>query len=205
MKKHMMIELVLVILFGVMSFFNIQQQQETVSQKEAIATIKKENKEYKTKEQQLLSENERLSDQVTTASNSLKKVQQKYVNSGTDADLNSEFIDVVTKLFEANLNFTPENYEDRKKEVSNYLSEELNKEYFGQSRNTYQDANGTFSKLESLEVYPKGMQSNKAEGLVVVYYKSKQNKQNWIKGMNTFKVMFDVDKKKVISILKLGS
>lgn len=73
MKKHMMIELVLVILFGVMSFFNIQQQQETVSQKEAIATIKKENKEYKTKEQQLLSENERLSDQVTTASNSLKK------------------------------------------------------------------------------------------------------------------------------------
>ncbi|WP_438782153.1 hypothetical protein [Enterococcus sp. DIV0187] len=201
----MMIELVLVILFGVMSFFNIQQQQETVSQKEAIATIKKENKEYKTKEQQLLSENERLSDQVTTASNSLKKVQQKYVNSGTDADLNSEFIDVVTKLFEANLNFTPENYEDRKKEVSNYLSEELNKEYFGQSRNTYQDANGTFSKLESLEVYPKGMQSNKAEGLVVVYYKSKQNKQNWIKGMNTFKVMFDVDKKKVISILNLGS
>lgn len=49
------------------------------------------------------------------------------------------------------------------------------------------------------------MQSNKAEGLVVVYYKSKQNKQNWIKGMNTFKVMFDVDKKKVISILNLGS
>lgn len=204
-EKHIMIELVLVILFGVVSFWNVTKHQDTVSLRETAATLKKENKEYKTKRQQLLSENERLSDQATTTSESLKRVQQKYANSGTDTDLNSEFTDAVTKVFAANLNFTPENYKERKKEVSSYLSDDLNKEYFGQKRNTYQDANGTTSRLESLEVYPKEIQKDHLEGLLVVGFKSKQRGQEWTAQENIFKVIYNIETKKIEEILNLGN
>lgn len=205
MKKHLVIELTLIISLSVVSFWNVKQQQETVFQKEAIVDLKKENKEYKTKEQQLLLENEHLSDQAKSASTSLEKVQQEYANLGIDTDLNTEFTNVVTKLFEANLNFTPENYEDKKKEVSSYLSEELNKEYFGQKRKTYQNANGTFSKTESIEIYPRGMQNFELESLIVIDYKSKQSGQDWIKGMNIFRVTYDIKIRKFKKIVNLGN
>lgn len=205
MKRHIMIEIILVILFSVVSFWNVKKQNEMISLKEDIVELKKENKENEIKKQQLLSENEHLSYQVTKASNRLKRVQQEYINSGTDIDLNTEFIDVVTKLFEVNLNFNPENYKDRKKEVSSYLSDELKKEYFGQKRNTYQDANGTTSKLETLDVYPKEIQNDHLEGLVVVGFKSKQSDQEWVGQENIFKIIYNIKTKKIEEVLTLGN
>lgn len=205
MRKQILIKLIFVVVTLGIGFWNVKQQQETVSLKESIAVLNKKNKDLADKEEELHQENERLAKQAEDSSESLKKVQRQCINSGLDVDLNTDFINIVTKLFEANLNFTPENYEDRKHEVSGYLSDELKKEYFGQRRKTYQNANGTSSKLETLEVYPKKIRDNELEGLVVVSYKSKKSNKNWINGMNIFKVNFNVEKKKLVKIINLGS
>lgn len=205
MKKHFLIELLLVLVILGVSFWNVKQQQETVALRESTTSLKEQRNEYREKEEELLYENERLAGEASASSEALKKLQQKHANSGANVDLNSEYIQVVTKVYEANLNFNPKNYADRKKEVSLYLSNELNKEYFGQGRNTYQDSNGTTSQLESIEVYPKGLQSGELEGLAVVYHKSKKSSQDWNKGMNIFKVAYDSDLKKITKIVNLGS
>lgn len=205
MKKHILIELVLVIAVLSLSFWNVTQQEETVSLRGAVTTLSKDKKGLKDKGENLKNENERLSDQAASSSESLKKLQKEYANTGTNVNLNSEYNDVVTKLFEANLNFTPENYEQRKEQVSNYLSEDLKKEYFGKNRKTYQDMNGTSSKLKSLEVYPKGLQNKEIEGVVIAYYASKQEGQEWTKGMTIFKVHYNFNSKKVMDIVNLGN
>lgn len=195
----------IVLLFLGVGFWNVKLQQETVTLQKSVTTLKAQKQESQDKEEKLLYENERLSGDAAASSEALKKFRESVSNSGSDVDLNSEYIDVVNKVFQANLNFTPKNYGDRKKEVASYLSDDLNKEYFGQGRKTYQDANGTTSKLESLEIYPKGLQDLQLEGLAVVYHKSKQNSQEWVKGMNIFKVVYDSETKKVTEIVNLGS
>lgn len=205
MKKHILVETLLVLVIIGVSFLNVNLNQETVNLRKSIAAQKEKQKDLSEKEDELLYENERLSEKAETSTKSLKEVQKKIANTGADVNLNLEFKQVVTKLFEANLNFTPKNYKERKKEVSSYLSEELNKNYFGHGRNTYQDANTTTSQLDSIEVYPRGLQGNELEGLIVVYHKSKKIDQNWIKGMNIFKVMYDSESKKVTQIINLGS
>ena len=205
MKKHVLIELVLfVVIFGI-SFWNVKQQQEMVALREAIAVLDEDKKELQVKEEELINENDQLTKQATTSSKSLKEFQSQNNNSGADTVVNAEFINTVTKLFEANLNFTPENYEDRKNEVSGYLSDELKKEYFGQNRKSYQDASNTFSRLESLEVYPRAVKNKEFDGLVVIKYKSKKKNQDWVKGMNIFKITYAIELKKVIRIINLGS
>lgn len=203
MKKIGWLVAILVIL-GV-GFWNVKLQQETVSLHKSVVNLKEQKQEFQDKKEKLLYENERLSDEATASSEALKKYQKTISNSGNDVDLNAEYIDVVTKIYQANLNFDPENYGDRKKEIASYLSDDLNKEYFGQGRKTYQDANGTTSVLESLEIYPKGVQGLKLEGLVVAYHKSRQKGQEWVKGMNIFKVTYDSETKKVTQIVNLGS
>jgi len=205
MKKHLLVELVLIIILLGIGFWNVKQQQETISLREETDILKEEQKSLLEEKEELFSENERLSDQAVASSESLKKFQQECTNKEITIDLNAEFTDVVTKLFEANLNFTPENFDERKKEVSNYLSEELSKEYFGQKRNTYQDANDTLSKLESLYIYFNGSQSKNSEGLIVVHYKNKKNGQEWRKARNIFKIKYNRESKKVIEIVNLGS
>lgn len=205
MKKHLLIELSLVIVFLGVGFWNIRQQHDVLSLRETVQFLKEEQKGSKEKEQRLLSENERLSDEAKAVSESLKEIRQKYVNAGTNVDLNSEFINIVTKLFEANLNFTPENYNDKKKEVSSYLSEELRKKYFGQERKTYQDANGTSSKLESISVYIKSSTNGALEGVAIVYYRSKKDNQGWINGMTIFKVTYTTESKQITEIVNLGN
>ncbi|EOH72108.1 hypothetical protein [Enterococcus malodoratus] len=205
MRKHKFIDLFLILVILAISFWNVTQQQEKVSLKESVAALNEKNKELVDKEKDLHHENERLSKQAEESSESLKKIQRQCINSGVDVDLNTDFINIVTKLFEANLNFTPKNYEDRKQEVSGYLSDELNKEYFGQKRNTYQDANGTISQLESLEVYTKGVQEGIIEGLVIVHHRSKQNGEIWTNGMNIFKVFYSNEFEKFVKIENLGS
>lgn len=205
MRKHVLIEVVLALIILGVSSWNIKQQQESVSLKETVSTLKEEQKVSKKSTQRLISENERLSYEVAESLKLLKKTRQTNNISGTNLDLNSEFINVVTKLFSANLNFTPENYDDKKKEVSRYLSEDLNREYFGQKRITYNDANGTTSMLESLEVYPKGVQDNELMGLIIIHYKSQQSRQDWKKETNIFKIKYDSGIKKVTEILNLGN
>lgn len=204
MKKHIFIEAILMIAILGISFWNIQQQQENVSLRKSEAVQEEKQKELKQRQEELLQENEHLSAEAESSSETLKRVRNE-VSSGVDVDSNSEFINVVTKLFEANLNFTPENYADKKKEVASYLSEELNKEYFGQNRNTYQDANDTTSRLESLEVYSNLSQSHEVEGIVVVYYRSTQNEHSSKKGMNIFRILCDIEYQKVVKIENLGS
>lgn len=203
MKKIGWLVAILVIL-GV-GFWNVKLQQKTVSLQKSVVNLKEQKQEFQDKEETLLFENEQLSDEATASSEALKKYQKTISNSGSDIDLNAEYIEVVTKIYQANLNFDPKNYEDRKKEVASYLSDELNKEYFGQGRKTYQDANGITSVLESLEIYPKGLQGLELEGLVVAYHKSRQKGQEWVKGMNIFKVTYDSETKKVTQIVNLGS
>ncbi|WP_242550648.1 hypothetical protein [Enterococcus hulanensis] len=205
MRKRVLIELVLTLIILGVSFWNIRQQQESVFFEETIANLKEKQKVSKRSTDRLISENERLSYEVSESSKILKKTRQIYNNSGTNLDLNSEFVNVVTKLFAANLNFTPENYVDRKNEVSGFLSEELSKEYFGENRKTYQDANDTTSKLVSLDIYTKGLQQDDLEGLVVIYYKSKHSDQDWIRGMNIFKITYNSKSEKVTNIINLGS
>lgn len=205
MAKHRLIELALVLVIIGVSFWNVKQQQEAVSLRESVVALNEDNKELVAKEEKLIYENKNLVKQVTAASDSLKIIQKQYTNSGQNNDLTTEFVNFVSRLFEVNLNFTPENYEDSKQKVSSYLSDELNKEYFGQSRNTYQDANDTFSKLESVEVYPKSVQNDEMNGLVVVYHKSKKSDQDWIKGMNIFEVSYSIELKKVTKIINLGN
>ncbi|MFI3618588.1 hypothetical protein [Enterococcus avium] len=205
MKKHLLIELSLVIVFMGASFWNVRQQQEAVSLRETVVALKEQEKDSKAKRQHLISEKEYLSDEVAATSKALKTAEKKFDRAEANRGLNTEFINVVTKLFKANLNFTPENYDDRKKEVSNYLSEELNKDFFGQKRTTYQNVNGTSSKLESLEIYSKSHQDDEIIGLSVVYHKSKENGQDWSKGMNIFKVTYNKKSKKIVDIINLGS
>lgn len=200
-----MIEAILILTILGCSFWNIQKQQENVSLRESVANQDEKQKELKQKQEKLLQENDQLSEKNTAYFESIKKMQKAEKNLGVDSDLNMEFINIVTNLFEANLNFTPENFEQRKKEVALYLSEKLNKEYFGQKRNTYQDANNTASKLESLEVYSKGKDNQEIEGLIVTKYKCKQRDQDWVKGMNIFKLIYDNESKKIIKIDNLGS
>ncbi|MGL9814013.1 hypothetical protein [Enterococcus sp. DIV0098] len=200
-----MINAILVMAILGISFWNIRQQQENVSLRKLIAVQEEKRIAYEKEEKKLRKENENLSEEVVVYSESLKKVQKVEENTRVDSDLNTEFINVVTKLFEANLNFTPENYADKKKEVAFYLTEELNKEYFGQKRNTYQDANGTSSQLELLEVYLKAIQDSKTEGLAVAYYKSKNNNQYWNRRMNIFKISYNSEVNKITNIINLGN
>lgn len=159
----------------------------------------------KSEEQELSSEVDQLKNQLANSSETLKKIQKQRTDTATNADLIGEYVLTVTKLYEANLNFTPETYKHCKEEVTNYLSEELVKEYFGQKRNTYQEANGMTSKLISLEVYPKVEKQDEIEGLAVAYHQSKMNGEDWISGMNIFKVTYDRNMKKVTKIKNLGS
>lgn len=205
MKKHLLIELILVVVILTLGFWSTVQQQKTISLKENLSTLKEGKKEYTKMNQQLISEKEHLSDQVVAVSNSLKELQQKNPIPEKDVDIDLEFTDIVTKLFKANLNFTPQNYDDKMNEVSNYLSDELNREYFGQERDTYQDMNGTTSMLESLEVYPKVHQDNELEGLIITHYKSNQSGKDWVKGVNIFKVAYHSKKRKIIKIINMGS
>ena len=204
MRKHRLIELVLVVAIFSISFWNIKQQQEKLSLRAAVAALDEDKKELQMKAEELINENDQLIKQEAAFSKSLKDFQNQNKISGVDTDINIEFIKIVSKLFEANLNFTPENYEDRKREVSGYLSDELKKEYFGQRRNTYQDANGTTSQLIALETYQKGVQNNNLEGLVTVNYKSKKDDQEWVKRMNIFQVTYNDEKKKIVKINNLG-
>ena len=205
MKKHIITEMILVIAFIGVCFWNVRQQQDVVFFRETVAALKEKQKDYKEKKQQLIFENERLSDEIMDTSKSLKEIHEKSVNDETNVDSNSEFINIVTKLFKANLNFTPENYEERKKEVSSYLSDDLSEEYFGQKRNTYQDSKKTFTKLVTLELFPKYQKNKEIEGLVIAHYESKQSDQNWTEAMNIFKVKYSGEIKKVTNIINLGS
>lgn len=205
MKKHILIDLTLVLLILGVSFWNVVVQQETLSLRKTVSTLNESEKKLMVKEEKLLAENERLSEQAADVDKSMKLFQQKYANAGTNINSNTEFISIVTKLFEVNLNFTPENFKNRKQEVSDYVSEELRKEYFEENRKTYQDSIGITSKLELLEIYSKGLQNSELEGLVVVYHKSRQSGQDWNKGMNIFKVTFNSETKKVTEIENMGS
>ncbi|MBO0451129.1 hypothetical protein [Candidatus Enterococcus murrayae] len=203
MKKNRIVELTLLIIILGIGFWNVKQQQKILYLRSSVESLVDDNKNLKVKQNELISENDRLEKAAESSAESLKRIQKEIANTGVD--LNDEFITFVSKLFEANLNFSPNNYSDRKKTVSGYLSDELIKEYFGQGRNTYQESNHTNSKLESIEVYPKGIQNSKLSGLVVVYYKSKQVDQDWMEGMNIFKVTYDSHTKKVTEIENLGS
>lgn len=205
MKKNRIVELMLLIVILGTGYWNVKQQQKILYLRNSVESFVDDNKDLKVKQNELISENDRLEKVAESSAESLKKIQKEISTTGFDVDLNDEFITFVSKLFEANLNFSPKNYSDRKKTVSSYLSDELNKEYFGQGRNTYQESNHTTSKLESIEVYPKGVQNTKLSGLVVVYYKSKQVDQDWFKGMNIFKLTYDIHTKKVTEIENLGS
>lgn len=204
MKSHLLVKVILAIVIFGFVFLNLQQQRENVSLSKSLAVQKEKHKEHTEREEELRKENERLSKKITTYSKSLKKNQEVETNDGVDSELNAEFVDIVSKLFETNLNFTPENFIDKKKEVAEYLSEELKQNFFGQGRNTYQDANSTTSRLESLEVYLKKLQNNELEGLIVAKHKSKQLGQDWKKGLNFFKVEYDITNKKVTKIENIG-
>lgn len=204
MKSHLLVKVILAIVIFGFVFLNLQQQRENVSLSKSLAVQKEKHKEHTEREEELRKENERLSKKITTYSKSLKKNQEVETNDGVDSELNAEFVDIVSKLFETNLNFTPENFIDKKKEVAEYLSEELKQNFFGQGRNTYQDANSTTSRLESLKVYLKKLQNNELEGLIVAKHKSKQLGQDWKKGLNFFKVEYDITNKKVTKIENIG-
>lgn len=207
MKKHILVESILILTISAVSFWNTQMQHENVSLRESVAVQEEKCKKFKQRQEQLLQENEHLSAEAVKCSESLMKMQKvdAEAKTGADGNSNSEFINVVIKLFEANLNFNPENYADKKKEVASYLSEELNKEYFGQKRSTYQDANGTSSKLESLEVYTKKMNNNYLKGVAVVNYKSKLISQGWTNSKNIFELSYDLKTKKISKIFNLRS
>lgn len=205
MKKSRIIELMLLIIILGIGYWNVKQQQKILYLRNSVEILKEDNKDLKVKEEELISENEQLAKVAESSTKSLKRIQKEIANTGVEVDLNDEFITFVTKMFEANLNFTPKNYSDRKKTVSGYLSDELIKDYFGQNRKTYQDSNHTTSIMESMEVYPKGIQKTQLSGLVIVYYKSKQEDQDWVKGMNIFKLMYDSHTKKITEIVNLGS
>lgn len=205
MKKNQIVELMLLVVILGIGYWNVKQQQKILYLRNSVDSFIDDNKDLKAKKNELISENDRLKNVAKSYAETLKNFQKEIANTGVDVDLNDEFITFVSKLFEANLNFSPNNYSDRKKTVSDCLSDELIKEYFGQGRNTYQESNHTTSKLESIEIYSKGVQNTKLSGLVVVYYKSKQVDQDWTKGMNIFKVTYDSHIKKVTEIDNLGS
>lgn len=205
MKKCVLIDLVLVVVIFGISFWNVKQQQQTFSLREAIVALNEEKKELQVKEDELINENAQLTKQLVVSSKSLKEFQSQNNITGTDTNDNAEFIKIVTKLFEANLDFTPENYEERKKEVSGYLSKELKEKYFGQNRETYQDANDSTSQLESLDIYSKELKTNEVEGLVVAFHKSHKSGNEWVNGMNIFKVAYNNETKEVTKIVNLGS
>lgn len=56
-----------------------------------------------------------------------------------------------------------------------------------------------------LEVYQKGIENNKVEGVVVVYHRNKKIGLSWKSGMNLFKVAYNTETKKIVEILNLGN
>lgn len=205
MRKYNLIILALILIILGISFWNVTYQQEVFSLKKRAVTLSENNKKLTETNEYLVAEKEQLESQVTVYSQSLKKLKKRCISSKVDIDLNETFVKKVNKLFEASLNFTPENYKDRKQEITDYLSEELRIDYFGQNRSTYQEANDTFSKLESLEVYPNVAKNNTLDGLVVIHYKSKKTGCSWVNGMNIFKVKFDNESNKFVDIINLGN
>lgn len=134
MKKHILIELVLVsIIFG-FCFWNVNRQQENIDLLRTIENLREKQKEQKVVLEILKDENENLSNELDKFYASLKNKEQITTITDTDDNICVEYDLVVKKVFEANLNFTPDDIENKKKEVSSYLSDELNTEYFGQER-----------------------------------------------------------------------
>lgn len=205
MKKSILTKVVLALIILGVSFWNIKQQQEALVLRETVSTLKKDHIVLEDKKRELLSENEQLSYQAKNTKNLLEKVQNEVSSPGSKLQLNSNYIDIVTKLFEANLNFTPENFEDKKQEVLQYLSDELKKKYFGQNRKTYQDSNGTSSQLKSLKIFPKESQDKELEGLIVVCYKNKTKFRDWVNGSSIFKVTYSTEFNEILEIINLGS
>lgn len=205
MKKQAILLVILLVITVGISYWNVEQQQTIVLLRETSSTLKRENKTVKSEEQERTLEIDQLKNQLAASTEALKKLQKQSADTATDVDPIGEYVLTVTKLYEANLNFTPETYKHCKEEVTNYLSDELIKEYFGQKRNTYQEANGMTSKLISLEVYPKVDKYDEIEGLVVVHHQSKMSGKDWLSGMNIFKVTYDRNTKKVTKIKNLGS
>lgn len=204
MRKHRLIELALALVVLGVSFWNVRQQQEMVSLREIIVTLNEGKKDLQMKEEEMINKNNHLKKKVVTSSKTLKEFQSQNNKSGADTVENTEFINIVTRLFEANLNFTPENYEERKQEVSGHLSDELKNEYFGQNRKTYQDANETTSKLESLEIYSQEVKNNELVGVTIVYHRNKQINKEWVNGMNIFKIKYNIKTNKFTEIINLG-
>lgn len=205
MKKHRLVVLSLIIILIGIIFLNIHQHKEIISFRNITSTLYEEQTILKNKNEELFDQNNRLEEQVKHSSESLKEMKKKYENSGIRSDLKSEYIDIVNKLFDANLNFTPKTIKNKKKEVSKYLTDELDKVYFGQNRKTYQDVNGTYSKLKSIEIYLKEPQEKEIEGLVVICFVSKQGQGEWSKKSSIFKVYYDSESKKIADIINLGT
>lgn len=205
MKKNFFIEALLILTVLVFSFMSIHLLQEKKLLIETVVIHEKKQKALNKRVEELKNEKECLLGNLADASEAKRKVQKVDSITGVDSDLNTKFNDLITKLFEANLNFTPENFADKKKEVASYLTKELNNEYFGKERNTYQDVNETSSMLEKIEIYHKMMNDEQIEGLIIVYYKSKRSGHEWTEGMNIFKINYKSDVNKVSEISNLGS
>lgn len=205
MKKNFFIEALLILTVLVFSFMSIHLLQEKKLLIETVVIHEKKQKALNKRVEELKNEKECLLGNLADSSEAKRKVQKVDSITGVNSDLNTRFNDLITKLFEANLNFTPENFADKKKEVASYLTKELNNEYFGKERNTYQDVNETTSMLEKIEIYHKMMNDEQIEGLVIVYYKSKRSGHEWTEGMNIFKINYKSDVNKVSEISNLGS
>lgn len=180
----------------------------------AIKAYKLETKNLeikKRKVQTLNSTNQKLNDQLSNLqvkyNDAEKKLEQSQVNQNNNVESPNyhEFTDITKKAFTGLYEFNPKNFKQRKQILTPFLSENLINQYFNDSDSNVGDANGTTSKVDSLDIYTKAVQGTSIDGLVVVNYQSKIGDQKFSKSTDMYQITYNTETKKIETIQKLGT
>lgn len=196
MKKLLIFGIGSLIGFGLCFFFQGTKEE----------TQKKNEKEIA----RLLDENEQLSLDVSHYQKEYQKEkekneeQQEMLTNHKEDENYQSYQKVVTEAFETLFTFTPEDFSERKEKMKVYFSPELYEGFFD-PEGTYENSNGVSSRINQLSIYNRTIQEGTLDGMVVVDYESRREKENWWKSTAFYQVSYDVNEKKITSFQSLGS
>lgn len=171
----------------------LAQQTQVSQQKEKVKAMEKALTSDQTAVAKTQTENQKLETENTYLKNNDKGTKETSV----------AFQETTKKLFEAMTNFDEDTYGERKQASEPYLSEDLVKQFFPDSK-TLGDSNGTESQLTEFHLYGEVEQGKTLKGLVLSRYESKGKNSDWNKGLSFYEVEYNPDTKKIEKMQYLG-
>ncbi|MGM0020251.1 hypothetical protein IGK80_001130 [Enterococcus sp. DIV0609] len=190
-------------IFLVALFFVVQKEQKEIEGLQTKVVELKKEKTYLEKEIQRSEHTSQINKEAYDSLVRQKEVLEEQQLNTETSEQRKKFADITKKLFQKMYTFTPETYGSRKKEVKEWLSEELYQQYFSE-KTTVGDSNGISSDLLSCEVYVKAWTTKTIDGLVVVKYSS-GSAYGSQKGMNLFSISFNPESQRITRMDNLGS